>query len=169
MRLSSVTTRGSLLKVGLASIAVISLAVACVVIVVGLPGSGAGQVSIAYPFEGSTFPPEIIAPTVWWEDGNSKAGAWRVTVNFADDAEPVVASTDTNMWTPDPNTWENIKSHSRNEPARITVTSLQNLIVAKRTSRFGSHRDFARLGRRAHILSRRAAAVSVRAQKRTDD
>jgi tetratricopeptide (TPR) repeat protein len=132
MRLSLVATRSSLLKIALACISVISLAVVCYVIVVGLPGSGAGQVSIAYPFEGSTFPPEIIAPTVWWEDGNSKANAWRVTVEFKSGADPVVTSTDTNMWTPDRDTWENIKSESTDRPATITVTSLQNLIVAKR-------------------------------------
>ncbi len=133
MRPSSEVSRSLLLKVGLGALGMVGLSIVCLVMVASFLGGGTGRVSIRYPFEGSTFPPEITAPTVRWEDDNPKADSWRVRVEFRNGPQPVVAVTDTTTWTPDPDTWEKIKSKSTEAPALITVTGLQNLVVAKRT------------------------------------
>ena len=50
--------------------------------------SRAGTLSIAYPFDGALFPPEIIAPTVWWEDRGSDATHWHVRIEFESGGNP---------------------------------------------------------------------------------
>ncbi len=85
------------------------------------------QVSIVYPFDGSLFPPEIIAPTVWWDDSSSRANKWRVSIAFEDDTDPVTAEVDTTAWMPDSATWEAIKRRSVGKQATITVASMRTL------------------------------------------
>lgn len=89
--------------------------------------SDAGELSIVYPFDGSLFPPEIIAPTVWWEDSNSRANKWRVSVAFEDDTDPISVEVDTAAWTPDRDTWESIKHSSIGTRATITVVSIRTV------------------------------------------
>jgi tetratricopeptide (TPR) repeat protein len=89
--------------------------------------SDAGDLSIVYPFDGSLFPPEIIAPTVWWDDSNSRADKWRVSVAFENDTDPVSVEVDTTAWTPDRDTWESIKSRSVGKRATITVASVRTV------------------------------------------
>jgi tetratricopeptide (TPR) repeat protein len=89
--------------------------------------SGAGELSIVYPFDGSLFPPEIIAPTVWWDDSNSRANKWRVSVGFDNDTYPMTVEVDTTAWTPDVETWESIKRRSLGKRATITVTSMRTV------------------------------------------
>ena len=60
-----------------------------------------GDISIVYPFDGSVFPPEIISPTVWWEDGSPHADRWRVTISLDDAGEVATAEVDERFWTPD--------------------------------------------------------------------
>jgi len=88
---------------------------------------GTDELSIIYPFDGSLFPPEIIAPTVWWDDSNSRANRWRVSVDFHDDTDPLNVEVDTTAWTPDRFTWEVMKQRSIDKPATITVTSLRTV------------------------------------------
>jgi len=46
----------------------------------------AGAITVAYPREGSVFPPEIVAPTFLWHDSADSSGLWLVDIAF-DDAE----------------------------------------------------------------------------------
>ena len=59
-----------------------------------------GNPSIIYPFDGALFPPEIIPPTIWWEDRDSDANRWRVAIEFDTGAEAVRVDVDTTSWTP---------------------------------------------------------------------
>ena len=133
MRLSAGTTRTLVLKISVTGLGLVVLTILCLTIIPALLSKGTGQLSIVYPFDGSTFPPEIVAPTIWWEDSNPSADSWRVTLTFQDGGEPVVAVSDTTVWTPDRETWERIKRRSKEQAALVTVASLQNLIVTKRT------------------------------------
>ncbi len=133
MRLSSGTTRTLVLKISVTGLGLVVLTILCLTIIPALLSKGTGQLSIVYPFDGSTFPPEIVAPTIWWEDSNPSADSWRVTLTFQDGGEPITAITDSSVWTPDHSTWEIIKRRSKEQAALITVASLQNLIVTKRT------------------------------------
>ena len=92
-----------------------------------------GAVSISYPFDGSVFPPEIVSPTIWWEDGDSDANRWHVSVEFEGEHDPIDVDVDTTSWAPDSALWESIKAQTLNTNARITVTSLVSFAGISRT------------------------------------
>ena len=87
-----------------------------------------GDLSIVYPFDGSVFPPEIISPTVWWEDASPHADRWRVTIRLDDAGEVASADVDERFWTPDAQLWESIKEGSRENEATIQVTSIKSVL-----------------------------------------
>ncbi len=89
------------------------------------PGEG---VDIVYPFDGAVFPPEIAPPTVRWEDGESGATSWTVTVAFEGSNAPVTAESRIPRWQPSRDTWETIKEQSLDAPATITVTAYRKLL-----------------------------------------
>ena len=95
--------------------------------------SDSGNLSIAYPFDGSLFPPEIIAPTIWWEDRGSDATQWRVSIDFEDHAPSIQVEVDTTFWTPDPELWESIKGRTSENQANITVESLASFVGLRKT------------------------------------
>ncbi len=115
------------------------------------PGSSSEPIVIAYPQDGSIFPPEITAPTFLWRDGAKGAGAWRIDILFADGAAPIHATSqgapprigpidpdcvsETNQppklspeqaaahtWVPDAALWAAIKRHSAGSPATVTIS-----------------------------------------------
>ena len=92
-----------------------------------------GALSIAYPFDGSLFPPEIIAPTFWWEDGDSDATRWQISVEFESQYDPIHVDVDTTFWVPDKALWESIKAQTVNTKAKITVSSLVGFAGISRT------------------------------------
>ncbi len=106
-------------------------------------------VTIDYPFEGSIFPPEIVAPTVLWRDHTKDVGLWLIDVSFSTgphhiytltsgplpplniDSEAISSTNEhfehdrsARAWTPDESTWERIKTSSIERPATITITGL---------------------------------------------
>jgi Flp pilus assembly protein TadD len=113
---------------------------------------GTPAIVVDYPEEGSIFPPEITPPMFIWHDG-TKAGSWRMDVEFSDgsptlhlpltgdpprvgeiDARCVAESNEpprlapqwatARSWTPDSQTWETIKTHSIEKPATAVLTGL---------------------------------------------
>ncbi|MFC1661400.1 tetratricopeptide repeat protein [Gemmatimonadota bacterium] len=85
--------------------------------------SDPGELAIVYPFDGSLFPPEIIAPTIWWQDEDSDADQWRVSIAFDGQDRPITADVDTTYWVPDAPLWEEIKRNTLGTTATITVES----------------------------------------------
>jgi len=123
------------------------------------PGSSALQTSanrairIEYPEDGSVFPPEITAPTFIWSNTGGGSKIWRIEVDFADGAKPVIVTSNgepvkvgeidprcvsgTNQlpalteaqaaahtWKPDDATWTLIKQHSIDRPATVMINGL---------------------------------------------
>jgi hypothetical protein len=113
-----------------------------------------GAITVDYPEEGSIFPPEITPPTFLWRDASSNALFWTIDVAFSDgsagihaksagerlrigeiDPRCVAASNEppkltpqqaaARTWIPDAATWEVIKRHSVEHPAKITITGFQ--------------------------------------------
>jgi tetratricopeptide (TPR) repeat protein len=113
------------------------------------------QIAIDYPAEGSIFPPDMVAPTFLWRDPVENATTWLVDVAFADGSAGIevksqgerlrigeidprcVAPTNElpklttqqsaeRIWTPDPATWQEIKKHSVDRAATVTITGVQN-------------------------------------------
>jgi hypothetical protein len=114
----------------------LSLVVLVAIISLGLKTllfSQRGELTIAYPFDGSVFPPEIIPPNVWWEGGGSDADAWHVAVDFASGHDPIEVDVDTTLWAPSDALWDTIKAESLGTEARITVSSLVTFAGIRRT------------------------------------
>lgn len=46
------------------------------------------KLTITYPLDGAMFPPEIVPPTVCWEDADSATNRWSLEVEFAATGTP---------------------------------------------------------------------------------
>ena len=90
----------------------------------------AEDLSVIYPFDGAVFPPEIIAPTVWWEDASPHADRWRITISFDDGGSNVRADVDDRYWTPDAQLWESIKERTVESGATVEIASVKSVLGA---------------------------------------
>ncbi len=109
-------------------------------------------IMVDYPANGSSFPPDITAPTFLWRDPIATNNQWQITVTFSDgssalhftsqgerlkigaiDPRAVSASNRppeltpqqaaAHTWTPDEASWSLIKQHSVKGAATIAITS----------------------------------------------
>ncbi|MBL7154319.1 MAG: PD40 domain-containing protein [Phycisphaerae bacterium] len=104
---------------------------------------------VDYPFEGSIFPPEIVAPRFLWHDDAEGVGLWLVDISFDTGPHHIYALTagqlperridheavspanehykpsnydlSARAWSPDKPTWELIKANSVEAPATVTI------------------------------------------------
>ncbi len=88
-------------------------------------------VKIVYPQDGTLFPPEIVAPTVRWEDENAAASVWLVRVEVADGQVPIDCLSRERQWTPTGQEWERIKKGSREKETRVVVLGVRSGLRAK--------------------------------------
>ena len=127
-------------------------------------GPKLAAITVDYPMEGSTFPPEITPPTFLWRDAANSAAVWTIDVAFTDggagiraksagerlrigeiDPRCVSATNEppkltpqqaaARTWIPDAATWEAIERHSTEHPATITITGFQDEHLDHRVSR----------------------------------
>jgi len=105
------------------------------IIYVLLPNFSINELSIAYPFDGSLFPPEIAPPTFRWDDVNSGADFWRIEIEFADNNTPITISSETMEWTPKREIWETIKKRSLEREATVTIRGVKKSFIGKIFSR----------------------------------
>ena len=82
---------------------------------------GYGGLTIRYPVDETLFPPEIVAPTFRWEDGNGESNTWLVMVAFQRNQERITSCVDIAQWTPSDEQWETIKQRSRGTKATVTI------------------------------------------------
>jgi len=101
-------------------------------------------IAIAYPFEGSVFPPEIVAPAFLWNDQGKGAELWMVAIGFDSSATRIYILTNgtrpaprldsqcirnnnrweepaRQAWTPDSGLWQAIKQRSRRGAAYVDI------------------------------------------------
>ncbi len=83
------------------------------------------SIQILHPYNGAVFPADIASPEIEWKDSNSLVSSWLLTVEAAG-MDTIALLTENLSWTPPPGIWETIKTHSKNNPARITVYGLAN-------------------------------------------
>ncbi len=88
-------------------------------------------VKIVYPRDGTLFPPEIVAPTVRWEDENAAASLWLVHVEATDGQGAIDCLNRQRQWMPTVQEWERIKKGSREKQARILVLGVRSGLRAK--------------------------------------
>ena len=121
------------------------------------PADGSDQlppITIDYPFEKSVFPPDIVAPTFLWHDGQAEADRWLIDISFKGSPYHIYAITEgkqpeliidelaissTNddyqrpdydvsakAWTPDEQLWQMIKHSSVENDATVTLYGLSS-------------------------------------------
>jgi len=112
-------------------------------------------IAVDYPIDGSVFPPEITPPTFLWRDASESATSWVIHIAFADgsrglrldapgermrigEIDPEAAATSNEppkltpeqaaarTWTPDPQTWADIKRRSVVSPATISIAGFRD-------------------------------------------
>ena len=118
-------------------------------------GPEPAAITVDYPEDGSTFPPEIAPPTFLWRDASSRASVWTIEVEFSDGSAAIRAKSAgerlrigeidprcispsnelpkltpqqaaARTWIPEAATWQAIKRHSTEHPATITITGFQD-------------------------------------------
>jgi Tfp pilus assembly protein PilF len=92
----------------------------------------AGKLTITYPPDGAMFPPEMVAPTIRWEDTDRTTDRWSLSVEFASglnaraaSSEAIQCMVDVREWTPSDQQWAAILRHGVDEPARIAVRGVR--------------------------------------------
>jgi len=88
-----------------------------------------GNLPIRYPLDETLFPPEIVAPTFRWDDGNGGADIWLVTIKFQDDQGPIHILTREPKWVPEQGQWETIKKRSLEKDAQVTILGVTHGIL----------------------------------------
>ncbi|NPU85791.1 MAG: hypothetical protein HPY65_15045 [Syntrophaceae bacterium] len=104
-----------------------------------------GKLRIAYPYDGSLFPPEIASPTIKWTDKDPRSRFWLVAFRFEGGRPSIFLLTEKRSWTPGRETWEAVKDHSKEKAATLTVTSLPDResgdVLSEHTVSIGTSRD----------------------------
>src|SRR5215475_279909 len=132
--------------------AVVSAALAAAVFVAGCSRDRAAPetaatseagLRITYPLEGTSFPPESVAPTFVWEDETGRVDGWDVSVRDDTGGEILRESVDRPRWRPSEDSWTLIKRHSSERDAAVLVAGVDrtqrataaSAVVHIRTSR----------------------------------
>ena len=89
-----------------------------------VPPEQAAPLHITYPAEGTLFPPDIVAPTVTWDDTTGRSDRWSVAVRDASGAEIARETVDAPRWRPSEDVWRTIKEKSRERDAEVIVTAV---------------------------------------------
>ncbi len=79
------------------------------------------QLSLTYPPDGASFPPEIAPPTFRWEERGTDADEWRIMFHFQDRDRPESFVSRATHWKPADADWGRIKRRSRERPTEVTV------------------------------------------------
>ena len=79
--------------------------------------------TIIYPFDNAVFPPEIVAPVFRWDDPQSSAREWLVTVRFDKSPLELEHFVHTPTWRPSPQQWDAMKRNSVEGRAMVSVMS----------------------------------------------
>jgi len=85
-----------------------------------------GGLTITYPLDGTLFPPEIVPPTVTWNDSSGHAEAWLVRVELGGGEAPIHVLCRKREWTPTSAQWESIKRQSQDDTARLVILGVRD-------------------------------------------
>ena len=94
-------------------------------------GGTGDALEIAYPGDGTLFPPEIAEPTFRWRENRPEADAWLVRIECAGGKEPLQTVCRVPQWTPSPEQWQEIKAQSVQSPAKVTVLGVSSAAPEK--------------------------------------
>ncbi len=91
---------------------------------IAFPSEPSGRLEISYPLDEALFPPEIVAPTVFWEDETGGVERWEVLVRLDPAQEPLRFSTEEPRWRPREEDWAEIKRRSVERDAQVAVVGV---------------------------------------------
>ncbi|MCW5892032.1 MAG: tetratricopeptide repeat protein [bacterium] len=86
--------------------------------------TGTGKLQIGYPQDGTLFPPEIVAPTLVWQDATEHVDRWWVVVRDDAGAELLRAAAEGRRFRPSEDDWRRIKAASRERDAEVVVAGV---------------------------------------------
>lgn len=86
--------------------------------------AGAGTLQITYPQDGTLFPPDIVAPTMVWQDDTQHVDRWSVVVRDDAGAELLRTTVDGQRFRPSEDDWRRIKAQSRERDTEIVVAGV---------------------------------------------
>jgi len=95
------------------------------------------RLEITYPWEGTIFPPESVAPTLVWKDETGGVDRWYVVVRDGAGGDVLTASVDTPRWRPSEDEWQRVKQQSAERDAEVLVAGVDR---AKRATLLSSAR-----------------------------
>ncbi len=84
------------------------------------------KIPLLFPFDSTVFPPEICAPSFRWEEGNKRIRKWLISISFQDGFSPVNVFSDSSHWIPSETLWQQIKQHSHEQNANISIIGIRN-------------------------------------------
>ncbi|MCZ7639951.1 MAG: hypothetical protein M5U12_30230 [Verrucomicrobia bacterium] len=67
------------------------------------------------------FPADLAPPTFHWLEVQPACDTWELTFEFGDGLPPLQAQATSTLWSPDPASWETIKSRSKANPSRVVL------------------------------------------------
>ena len=119
---AKIPTRGLLLVA--AWLAFGAIGTGCKPAPVEFPSGSVGQLEIKYPLDESLFPPEIVAPTVVWNDATEGVVGWKVLLRFGGEGDVLRFATTEPSWRPSEADWAEIKRRSTERDAEIAVVGV---------------------------------------------
>ena len=87
-------------------------------------GVSAG-LEILSPFDEALFPPDIVAPSFRWKDGNPDVDSWRIVFEFSDGGPVLDFVSCRTEWNVPDEVWEDVKVRCRGQEARVTISSVR--------------------------------------------
>ena len=100
----------------------------------GSEGAATTRLEILNPFDEAVFPPDIVAPTFRWKDGNPASDTWLIAFQFSDGGSDTEFRSDGREWTVPDEEWEIIKRRSLGQAARVTISGLRAADAGKLVS-----------------------------------
>jgi hypothetical protein len=80
--------------------------------------------TITSPYDNTLFPADIASPTITWIDRQALARRWLISLKFSSGRKPMFVLVAKTSWTPDGETWEAIKAHSRANDLKLAIHGL---------------------------------------------
>ena len=87
------------------------------------PPAAPAPLHITYPWPGTLFPPESVAPTFLWEGGPGTTGRWDVVVRDAAGGEVLRDTVSMPKWRPSESDWKQVKQRSLERDVEVSVTA----------------------------------------------
>jgi len=79
------------------------------------------QIKFNYPFQNALFPSDFTSPKFYWTDNNSSNKSWKVTIKLTSTGKTFTSITTSDVWKPELQTWDSIKSLSANKDIEVKV------------------------------------------------